>query len=150
MPTTPTFALPYPSPGAAADVPYDIQQLAERVEEVQAGLDGGWLNGASKFTAAAGWSITGSQYRQYGPYISAQVNMTRTGANIGAGNIVNTPMVSLDATVTPAMSNGMLGSGPSGSMIQGYASTGGTLTLTNTAFAINTGQAVNLMAVWMV
>ena len=52
--------------------------------------------------------------------------------------------------MTPAMSNGMLGSGPSGSMIQGYASTGGTLTLTNTAFAINTGQAVNLMAVWMV
>lgn len=33
MPTTPALALPYPDPGATPDVPYDMQQLAEAVED---------------------------------------------------------------------------------------------------------------------
>lgn len=34
MPTTPTLALPYPAPTATPDVPYDLQQLAEKVESI--------------------------------------------------------------------------------------------------------------------
>ena len=33
MGTTPTFALPYPAPADPADVPTDLQELAERVED---------------------------------------------------------------------------------------------------------------------
>ena len=32
MPTTPTFALPYPQPNNTPDVPYDLQRLAEVTE----------------------------------------------------------------------------------------------------------------------
>ena len=34
MPTTPKLALPYPLPGDPADVPLDVQELAERVDTV--------------------------------------------------------------------------------------------------------------------
>ena len=37
MPTTAALAIPYPAPSATPDVPYDMQQLAEKVEALLAG-----------------------------------------------------------------------------------------------------------------
>lgn len=63
MPTTPEFDLPYPSAAADADVPYDMQQLAEAVEEqIIAGgataFDSTGISYQNSFTAftSAGWS----------------------------------------------------------------------------------------------
>lgn len=53
MPTTPTFALPYPAPTAAPDVPYDVQQLAQQVEAIAQTLAVAQLSDATYPKAAA-------------------------------------------------------------------------------------------------
>lgn len=40
MPTTPTLLLPYPLPGDPADVPLDLQELADRIEAVRGIVNG--------------------------------------------------------------------------------------------------------------
>lgn len=50
MPTTPSLAIPYPPPtGVAPDVPYHLQQLAERVETV--------LKGRAWAPTKTGWDV---------------------------------------------------------------------------------------------
>lgn len=53
MPTTPKFALPYPAPTAAPDVPYDVQQLAQQVEAAMQTLAVAQLSDATYPKAAA-------------------------------------------------------------------------------------------------
>lgn len=40
MPTTPTLLLPYPAPADPADVPLDMQELADRIETVRGAVNG--------------------------------------------------------------------------------------------------------------
>jgi hypothetical protein len=62
--TTPTLALPYPAPTDPADVPHDIQALANRIEAIYgqpnglAGLDSsGKIPGAQLPTLASTWTL---------------------------------------------------------------------------------------------
>jgi hypothetical protein len=58
MGATTTYALPYPENSSAADVPYDVKQLADAVDArlVAMGLDSGWVDVtiAPGFVAQAG------------------------------------------------------------------------------------------------
>lgn len=82
MPTTPTYALPYPAPTEPADVPLDMQELCQRLETVLAGIaavptgviapfagsaaPSGWLlcDGAavSRTTYSALFAVLGTKY----------------------------------------------------------------------------------------
>jgi hypothetical protein len=54
MPTTPIYALPYPAPGDPADVPIDMQELAERIEVAMAP----WIIAHSASIAAPSAALT--------------------------------------------------------------------------------------------
>ncbi|QIM20537.1 hypothetical protein G7075_04290 [Phycicoccus sp. HDW14] len=109
----------------------------------------GWVDGAGIFTANSGWSISGSLYKRYGDVVSVQINVTRTGGALAAGNIGNLTIANIDPALTPAQSNGALGGGPSGSDFAAYASTGGGVVLTATSQAIANGDAVNVFGTYL-
>lgn len=67
MPTTPSLALPYPAPMATPDVPYDLQQLAQAVENAIANAPRvGLTISANQSIAVSGtlqaisWDVEGS------------------------------------------------------------------------------------------
>ena len=98
MPTTPTYVLPYPAAGDPADVPVDMQELADRIETVRgatnglASLDSGGKVPAAQLPAA----LPGAElaYAQ----ITASVSITATSAAT-AQAVINPGNVSYDGSV---------------------------------------------------
>lgn len=86
MPQTPTFLLPYPAPGSAADVPYDMQQLAEAVEARLQGLK-----------RAAGGRVTLTPSGGAAPY-SASVTVTFPAGRFTAAPAVTATPESIAST----------------------------------------------------
>lgn len=125
----------------------NITNLTTRVTALEA--DTGWVSSVSGLTAAAGFSITGFVVRKKDDLVAVQINCTRTGAALSAGNIANVNVVNLPAAWTPAQSNGALQGGPSGGSHACYASSGGAIVMTYTTSGFATGAAFNIMGTYL-
>lgn len=138
--------------GSATTIPtaqIDDLRTYTRLRDVPVIRNTAWLTGAGVFTAATGWSITGSLYKIYGDVVSVQINMTRTGAALGVGNVTNVDMVTLGSGLVPAQSNGALTAGASGPGFFAYASIGGKIVLTSTVSGIATSDVVSVFGTYI-
>lgn len=127
MPETPNYGFEYETPQSkpgitlTGDIDGSAPILAEQVDTVIAGIDSrltgaegsiatllagaphdtGWV--ALPTTAGAGFSLSSSLYRQWGPLVSVFIQYERTGAPIvvgATGNIVGDPTMCTIDTVT--------------------------------------------------
>lgn len=123
MPMTPTYGFEYETPltkpgiTLTGDSDGSSPILAEQVETALAGVDArlaaaegdidtldaaspsdtGWI--ALSTTAAGGYSVTTSLYRQWGPVVSVEIVLTRTGGAFianSAGNVTDTTLCTIN------------------------------------------------------
>lgn len=103
---------------------------------VHSGGDTGWVTTATGITAASGWTLNSSKYRNNNGVVSIQFNCTRSGAALPAfstaGTFTPNQIVLLPSTIVPAQSNGLLSAAGGNSTIQasGYAASAGNVTIT--------------------
>lgn len=126
MPETANYGFEYETPQSkpgitlTGDIDGSAPILAEQVDTVIAGIDSrltgaegsiaileagaahdtGWI--ALSVAPAAGFTLASALYRHWGPMISVDINLTRSGADIVAnsvGNVVGDPMVCTINTV---------------------------------------------------
>lgn len=109
--------------------------------------DTGWANAG--FTAATGFSFTGQTTRRRNGMVAVQLNFTRTGATIAAGDIANVTVCDIPAGFIPSQSNGHLGGGPSGPSFNAYASVGGSIIMTTLDQDLANGAAFSVLGMWM-
>ena len=94
MPTTPIYALPYPAAADPADVPLDMQELAERVEaviggatlayaEVSVGVNITVTSEATAVTIVAAGAVTYEARPVVVDFFSANVTPGTTWARLG-------------------------------------------------------------------
>lgn len=130
MPMTPTYGFEYETPltkpgiTLTGDSDGSAPILAEQVETALAGIDArlaaaegdvavlqgtapsdtGWV--ALSLTAASGYSVFSSQYRHWGPVVSIQIVLTRTGGAFianSAGNVTDTTLCTINTTTARPM-----------------------------------------------
>jgi hypothetical protein len=118
MPNTANRNYPYPAATEAADVPLDMQQLAEAIDtDMQPlKLDTGWQN-ITGHTMASGWTATGASlmYRiLFGKIVCITGNLIIKAAtptmNVSVnGGLPNTPVMTLPAFLRPIKTQGLGG-----------------------------------------
>lgn len=157
MPQTANYGLEYETPQSkpgitlTGDIDGSAPILAEQVDAVITGIDTrltaaegsiasleagapddtGWL--ALLVTAEAGWSVSTSLYRRWGPLVGIRLVLTRTGAAITAGatgNVVGDPIIVTISTAELRPDQQMT------TMIHASVTSGGGL--------INTGGAIQV------
>lgn len=125
MPMTPTYGFEYETPltkpgiTLTGDSDGSAPILAEQVETALAGIDSrlaaaegdiavlqgtspsdtGWV--ALTTAAAGGYSVTTSLYRHWGPVVSVNIVLTRTGGAFpanSAGNVTDTTLCTINTT----------------------------------------------------
>lgn len=125
MPETANFGFEYETPQSkpgitlTGDIDGSAPILAEQVDTALAGIDTrvtgtesaiaalqagvvhdtGWV--ALTTAAAGGYTVTTSLYRHWGPVVSIQIVLTRTGGNFpanSAGNVTDTTLCTINTT----------------------------------------------------
>lgn len=125
MPETPNYGFEYETPQSkpgitlTGDMDGSAPILAEQVDTALAGIDSrltgaesaiaalqagvvhdtGWI--ALGVTPAGGYDLTTSLYRHWGPVVSIQIVLTRTGGNFTAntaGGVTDTTLCTVDTT----------------------------------------------------
>lgn len=100
--------------------------------------DTGWVTASTGITAATGWTLNSSRYRNINGVVSLYLNVTRTGAALtanAAGIITPTAVAVLPAALVPAQSNGLISAVGNASTVAaaGYAGSNANVTIVNVA-----------------
>lgn len=109
-----------------------------------ASQDTGWVTSGTGITAATGWTLTSSKYRNNNGVVSLYLLLTRTGAALTgstAGLIAATAAAVLPAGLVPAQANGLVSAVGSQSTVaaSGFVASGtGNVTITN----VTPGQSI--------
>lgn len=105
------------------------------------------------FNAQTGFKLNSLTYSKLGKRISLTADVTKitSAATVGSdGDIGNLNLFSIPVGIKPAQSNGIISAGSTGSMKNGYVSSGGFLVLTavspNATLAVN--DNFNIDALW--
>lgn len=112
--------------------------------------DTGWIAATTAgFTGVAGnCSLTGGVVRKRNGMVAIQLAGAITNAQ-GAGNIGNISLWNIPTGWRPTQSNGALHAGASGPGFMAYASSGGTIVMSNTINGIGAGATVQAMGCYM-
>lgn len=104
MPTTPTYAWPYPAGTDAADVPFSMQQLATAIETTVTATDfsGAWIAYTPTITGTTSPTVE-ARYKKVGKTVLYRVEIVFAGAATGA----------MTMTLPVAQRTILTGSGPS-------------------------------------